>query len=253
MKLEQLFLLHLMAGAGVAVCVYLSCAERGARWLQTLAAIVFWPLFLPLLLAHRPQAESSSPPRAAPNSLDELDRAIAQVEEELAGVLPGLEGWGESMRERAEARFRELRSNWTAQAGRVREMDQIMARTRNAQTQGEGLAESERMRGAQEAIRQNLQRLEELRQRTLADLFGMLAQVRQLVSLIHLARFSGVLPRTPRTCSPNSERSAGRFQQHRGGKNRVRVALLLPAAPGKRSAYSSVRLNWAQPAPAAAR
>lgn len=194
MKLEQLFLLHLMAGAGVAVCVYLSCPERaGTRWFQTLAAIVFWPLFLPLLLAHRPQVESSSPPQPAPNSLDELDRAIAQVEEELTGVLPGLEGWGESIRERAEARFRELRANWTAQAGRVREMDQIMARTRNAQTQGEGLAESERMRGSQEAIRQNLQRLEELRQRTLADLFGMLAQVRELVSLIHLARFSGAL------------------------------------------------------------
>ena len=144
-----------------------------------------------MLLAHRPRAEGGSPPRAAPNSLDELDRAIAQVEEELAGVLPGLEGWGESMRERAEARFRELRANWTAGAGRVREMDQIMARTGNAQAQGEGLAESERMRGAQEAIRQNLQRLEELRQRTLADLFGMLAQVRELVSLIHLARFSG--------------------------------------------------------------
>ena len=30
MKLEQLFLLHLMAGAGVAVCVYLSCTERAA-------------------------------------------------------------------------------------------------------------------------------------------------------------------------------------------------------------------------------
>ncbi len=191
MKLEQLFLLHLMAVAAWRFVFTCRARNARARWLQTLAAIVFWPLFLPLLLAHRPQAESSSPPRAAPNSLDELDRAVAQVEEELAGVLPGLEGWGESIRERAEARFRELRSNWTAQAGRVREMDQIMARTRNAQTQGEGLAESERMRGAQEAIRQNLQRLEELRQRTLADLFGMLAQVRELVSLIHLARFSG--------------------------------------------------------------
>ncbi len=109
MKLEQLFLLHLMAGVGVAVCVYLSGRDRSARWFQTLAAVVFWPLFLPLLLSGRTRTDSEPPPQPVPGSLDEVDRAIAQVDEELEGVLQSLDGWGDGLRERAQGRLRELR------------------------------------------------------------------------------------------------------------------------------------------------
>lgn len=193
MKLEQLFLLHLMAGVGVAVCVYLSGPPTriAARWFQTLTAVVFWPLFLPLLLSHRSVAENDSPTPPAPGSPDELDRAIAQVAEELDGALQSLGGWGENIRERAQGRLQELRSAWTVQAGRVREMDQIIARARDVRPAGDLLSGSEHVRGSQEAIRQNLERLEQVRQKTLDDLLGMLSRVRELVSMIHLARFSG--------------------------------------------------------------
>ncbi len=50
---------------------------------------------------------------------------------------------------------------------------------------------AERLRGSQQVIRQNLDRLRQVRQRTLDDLLGTLAWVRELVWMIHLAKFTG--------------------------------------------------------------
>jgi hypothetical protein len=193
MKLEQLLLLHLMAGVGVAVGVYLSAPSRhrAARWSQTLAAVIFWPLFLPLLLSNRRQEEGESKGQPAPGSPDELDRAIAQVDAELETALQSLDGWGETLRERGQGRLQQLRSAWTALAGRVRDMDQILARSRSVQTEGALFLGAERARDSQEAIRQNFELLEQVRQQTLDDLLGVLARVRELISMIHLARFTG--------------------------------------------------------------
>jgi hypothetical protein len=192
MKLEQLFLLHLMAGVGVAVCVYLSASGRGVvRWFQALAAIFFWPLFLPLLLSDRTKTNNESSGQLASGSLDELDRTIAQVDAELEVALQSLDGWGENLRERGQERLQELRSTWIAQAGRVREMDQIMARSWGVQQEGDLWSGSVRVHESQEMIHKNLERLRQVRQRTLDDLIGMLARVRELVSMIHLARFTG--------------------------------------------------------------
>ena len=193
MKLEQLFLLHLMVGVGVGVCVYLSASSRhvAARLFQTLAAVVFWPLFLPVLLSHRAGAAPGSTEPPAPNSLDEPDRAIAQVEEELKGALQSLDGWGMKIRESAQGRLLELRDAWTAQAGRIREMDQIITQSKDVLAAGHMMSRSESGRGSQDVIRQNMERLKLVRQQTLEDLLGKLTRVRELVSMIHLARFTG--------------------------------------------------------------
>jgi hypothetical protein len=174
------------------VCVYLAARSQrpAVRWFQALTAVIFWPLFLPLLLSGRGEAEGQSSGQPGSGSADELDRAIAQVEAELEGALPSLDGWGPPIRESAQRRFQELRSTWTTLAGRVREMDQIIARFRDGRTEGDLLAGSERARDAEEVIRRNFERLGQVRQKTLDDLLGLLAQVRELVSLIHLARFT---------------------------------------------------------------
>ncbi len=192
MKLEQLLLLHLMAGAGVAVCVYLSVpSDRVAqRLFQTVAAVVFWPLFLPLLLSQRREVEGDPPSQPDPDAPDELSRAIAQVEGELEAALQSLDTWTEDLRERAQDRFRQLRTVWSTQAERIREMDQILVRSRDVPAEAALLAASDRVRESQEVIRQNVEQLGQVRQRTLDNLLGMLARVRELVSAIHLARFT---------------------------------------------------------------
>jgi hypothetical protein len=52
-------------------------------------------------------------------------------------------------------------------------------------------AASERVRASQLAVRQNIQRLRQVRQRTYQGLVETLAWVRELVSMIHLAKFTG--------------------------------------------------------------
>src|SRR5947209_7251294 len=50
---------------------------------------------------------------------------------------------------------------------------------------------SDRLRRSDQVRRQNVERLRRVRQRAYEDLMGTLAWVRQLVSMIHLAKFTG--------------------------------------------------------------
>jgi hypothetical protein len=52
-------------------------------------------------------------------------------------------------------------------------------------------AVGERLRHSQHARQQNLERLRQVRNRAYEDLMGTLAWVRELVSMIHLAKFTG--------------------------------------------------------------
>jgi len=52
-------------------------------------------------------------------------------------------------------------------------------------------ATADRLRSSRLARRQNIDRLRRIRQRAYEDLIGTLAWVRELVSMIHLAKFTG--------------------------------------------------------------
>jgi hypothetical protein len=200
MTLGQLLTLHLMAGLGVAAAVFLSSRtdRPAARLFQMLTAIIFWPLYVPILLAATTNRESrpaSAPPTAAP--ADELAALISQVDAELEGALHSLDGWAERVLSREKGRLDELRLAWITQAERIRAMDRLLCRPEYAGLDGGAMssaaddAVSQRLRGTQLVIRQNMDRLKEVRRRTLDDLLGTLAWVRELVSMIHLAKFTG--------------------------------------------------------------
>ncbi len=192
MTLGQFLVLHILAGAGVAVAVYLRAdpARAAERWFQVGSAVVFWPLYLPLLLA-APARES--PAEAPTLPCDELARTIAQVDAELEGAVQSLDGWAGGVLAREQDRLQELRTAWTAQAQRIREMDRLLLRPEYAAPEAPApeLLDSERLRSSQQAIQLNLDRLRQVRARTLQDLLETLAWVRELVSMIHLARFTG--------------------------------------------------------------
>jgi hypothetical protein len=163
--------LYLLLGGAVAVAVYLSDRERrpGERFFLVLTAVPFWPLYLPGLLSR-----GSGVGRAAGRpsaSGDELDEAIAQAEAELDAALNSLGGLAVPAREKD--RLRELRAAWHAQAERVREMDRLLSLPDGA--------------AAPSPLDDRLRRL---RQSAHEDLLASLARVRELVSLLHLARFT---------------------------------------------------------------
>jgi hypothetical protein len=184
--------LYLLLGGAVAVAVYLSDRERrpGERLFLVLTAVPFWPLYLPGLLSRGGPAagESSGEPPAG----DGLAAVTTQAEAELDAASSDLDGWAGS--DRARDRLRELRPAWQARVERIRAMDRLLSLPYGAgppDLAEPSSAQDERLRHSREAWRQNLERLRRLRQQAYADLLASLARVREVVMLLHLARFGG--------------------------------------------------------------
>ena len=190
MSLGQLLILHLMAGIGVAGAVSLAMRHRSgsSRWFQILTAMVFWPMYLPLLL--QPQPKSKNKPTPPPMD-DDLEQSIAQIDAELETALKKSESrFGDAL-SKENARLHDLLGAWTLQAEQIREMDQLLNRPECAASMaivadGEG---GGRLQSCLEAIKANVDRLRQTRQEQFADLLGALAEVRELVSMIHLATY----------------------------------------------------------------
>jgi hypothetical protein len=193
----QTLVLYLVVGVGVAGAVYLT--QRGgplpARWFLIATAVLFWPLYLPVLLS---SGRTGTPGSAVAPPPDELTAAIRQVDAELGAALGSLDGWAEEVLIREKVRLRDLSAAWLAQARRIREMDRVLAQAEYA---GEDFSElslaartstaGDRLQSCRQGRRENVERLRRLRQRAHDDLMASLAWVRELVSMIHLAKFSG--------------------------------------------------------------
>jgi len=216
--------LYAVVGLCVVVAVYVS--ERASRspglWFRLATALPFWPLYLPILLAHSQVVSGAGerPGSAAPAPFDDMSAAIARVDAELEAALNSLDGWAEQVLAREKDRIRELRDAWTAQAGGIRELDHLFASgihqlalgLQNSTDERQSLVATnspnplptpglghhnepspikDRLALSQKACQQNFERLRRIRQRAFDDLMGSLAWVRELVSMIHLAKFTG--------------------------------------------------------------
>ena len=196
MLLVETAIFYLLLGATVAVAVFLR--ERGsgriALGLQMAAACLFWPLFVPALLApvKGEEAKREESPGAVIEKQDSLAAAIQQVETELDLALDGLDGWAEDVLNSEQHRLEELRLAWKAQADRIRQIDNLLAEPSARLDSLAGVAAEVASARQSEKIRQdNIQQLSTLRNRMYEDLVGTLAWVRELVTMIHLAKFSG--------------------------------------------------------------
>jgi hypothetical protein len=152
---------------------------------------------LPLLLERPSDSLATSRAESRPiAAIDSLARAIEQVESELDAALGSLDGWAEEALADEGRRLQELRSAWRSQAERIRQIDALLADSSGANdypltpAATSSPATDRRLR-SDHARAANIRRLHELRKRLLDDLLGTLAWVRELVTMIHLAKFSG--------------------------------------------------------------
>lgn len=187
MGLAETTLFYLLAGAAIGAAELLRRDGVGPveRAFRTGAALLFWPVFLPPLLA-RPAAAPA--PTTLPD--DEMATAIERVGRELATAFSDIDGWAGEALAGATARLPELRRALDAQAHRVRDIDRVL---REAAENGSPPAAG-RAAKSETSRRENVARLRETRERTREDLMGTLAWIRELVSMIHLARFTGAPP-----------------------------------------------------------
>jgi hypothetical protein len=215
--------LYAVVGIGVAIAVYLS-EKRGASaeiLFRIAMALPFWPLYIPVLLAHAPASARAHFGHGHGHGLgqgeiNDMSAAISQVDAELEAALNSLDGWAEDVLAREKDRIRELRAAWIAQADRIREIDHLLAPlpstlvsplpvplslplpvTGTSISLNTGADRKviepihERLARSELACRRNIERLRNVRQRAYDDLMGSLAWVRELVSMIHLAKFTG--------------------------------------------------------------
>ena len=199
MNLATTTLFYLAAGAAVAGAILLRSDRlaRGERFFRAASAVVFWPLYVPLLLQSRSATvatDAGTRPTeigaAASPGERELDQAIAQVEAELDLALGSLDGWSDAVLAREQDRFAELRQAWRQQAARISELDRLLAQPAFVPTET-ATPPAPRLAASEHARRENIQRLQAVRGRLRDDLLGTLAKVRELVTMIHLARYTG--------------------------------------------------------------
>lgn len=198
MNFYESLVYYLVAGGAVALAYGLQDRRPGLarRSMALAAACTFWPLYLPLVLSAR---NDSSPSDAQPAQRvsDELTLAIVQVERELDSALTGLDGWAEGVLEQKNARLGELRAALAAQAQRIRDMEALVAREQTPAAESrwpagpESVGTNSRFSRSQQAREENMARLEALCRQSRCDLLATLAWIRELVSMIHLARFTG--------------------------------------------------------------
>jgi hypothetical protein len=193
MGLSETLLFYVIIGLAVAAAVWMANSDhQHERLFRTITAVLFWPLYLPILLSPR-HAESPQPahPIPAPPA-DELAEMIAEVERELDVVFSGLDGWAEEVLSRERERIDELRTAWNAQAARIREIDAILAKSpQAAPAAGNHAVPTNAAQRSAWARRENFLRLQQVRTLAHQDLITTLARVRELVSLIHLAKYTG--------------------------------------------------------------
>lgn len=196
MLLVETAIFYLLLGGAVAVAVYIRgrTGNAVATGLQIAAACLFWPLFVPMLLSETPDdsAERTEAAESDRTQQDALAAAIFQVETELDAALDGLDGWAEDVLNSEQHRLEELRIAWKAQADRIRQIDKLLAApSASTDSLADVAAEVESARHSEKTRRDNIRQLSSLRNRMHADLVGTLAWVRELVTMIHLAKFSG--------------------------------------------------------------
>ncbi len=126
MALSESLIFYLLIGVGVAAAVWLSDPGPAFhRLFPTATAVLFWPVFVPVLLSRQPDDRDLPVPRKE-QPADSLATMIAHVEAELDAALASLDGWAEEALSRESTRISELKAAWSMQAARIRQMDQLL-------------------------------------------------------------------------------------------------------------------------------
>jgi hypothetical protein len=205
MGIAESLVFYGLIGAAVATAVALAGKETPGRqtdraaWWQSASAVVFWPIYLPGLLA-RDENTAAADSRAdffaeAGDAVDPWQRRIVQAERELDGALASLDGWAEEALAREQPRIAELRVAWRWQAAQIRELDRLLVEIeQGGNPPDEAGSAAARVKQCEAARRQNVARLQAIRTQADEDLAATLASVREIASMIHLAKFTGAPP-----------------------------------------------------------
>lgn len=209
MNFEITSIFYLVIGISAAVALLVRDRQKSiiglALWFVIEA--LFWPVFVPLLLSGTPTERTDLTTflkQASDKRFDGMARMIEQVEDELDAALSSLSGWSDAVLVEEHDRIEELRAAWRAQAERIRELNQLLGQSsfvsspeptapkpETQAAEASAISFDEKFAHSQESRQNNITRLRQVRDQLHQDLLGTIAWVRELVTMIHLAKYTG--------------------------------------------------------------
>jgi len=187
----EFLLLYATVGLAIGAAVALRDAPIGTPVSAALAgtavtAVLFWPLFLPFLLAS-PGERAQRAPAVEPED-GALVRALRRTQRALDGALGGIAGREALGLAAVLTRMPEVLRTLEDQARSVEDMARVLAAPA-VDTDADGL-DADLARDLGSARAESDRRLRALHDRRRAELMRAIVRLEELVAMIHLARFA---------------------------------------------------------------
>jgi hypothetical protein len=193
----ELLLIYLVIGLAIGAAAVVDAARArrpgGAVLAGTgMTAAIFWPLYLPFLLA---AARPEDGARALPAGLEPdpaagaLGRALRRTERALDAALGGIEGREALGLAPVLTRIPDVLRILAAQARSVEEIERALAEPGGSAGEDEAL-DADIARDLARAREESERRLRALHDRRRAELLRALVRLEELVSMVRLARFA---------------------------------------------------------------
>jgi len=132
-------LFYLIVGTGVAIATWIGETPGGDGFrFRVLTSPLFWPIYLPVLLARRTVIGTGEPMSIARRSraADEMSSLIAKVESELEAAFRSLDGWAEKALADQREPIHELRIAWRQQADARKKKSQKVRKNQGTMKKG---------------------------------------------------------------------------------------------------------------------
>lgn len=193
MGFSETCLFYLVIGLAVAVAVWTrwpQTGSRSARGWNAVAAVLFWPVYLPILLVPTEEIPEEALPAETGQTPVHFYR-IETVKHELQEALAFVSRKARSPFHDDAGRFDELFTAWEAQARRIGQLDRILSTSQAELPASIPADHSEPAQRFETARRQNLAQLATVREQAERDLVLSLTRVRELISAIYVAELTG--------------------------------------------------------------
>jgi hypothetical protein len=214
MGITETSIIYTIIGAVVAAAMWLATPTEHfvIRTSRFALHTVLWPFFAPILLGRSLQMDPHPERRPALNALGESSRVqqdprVQQAEQRLLDALAGLDGVAEDVLGSEMSRVRDLAGSLAAMAGRMSEMDELLATDEfdeeraqlaleaicgqeDLQDVQHGAADRRARRDSVGARLRNIRRLKQMRQALSADLERAILKIEEISSQIRLLRFA---------------------------------------------------------------
>ena len=184
----EFVLLYLTIGAAIAAAVALRGGTPAAIAGTGMAAVAFWPLFLPFLLAGPRDADDAPRRRAAEATQGPLLRALGRTRRGLDDALRGIAGREALGLAAVLTRMPEVLRTLEAQAHSVEEMAGVLSAPAPTDD-GDGL-DPDLARDLGSARAESDRRLRALHDRRRDELLRAIVRLEELVAMVQLARFA---------------------------------------------------------------